>query len=92
MKIKSITYAGRADVYNMEVEGTHDFAVENGTIVHNCYDEVRYLCMARPIVPRKNMMKPKLLLPVDDPLNMIERPIITTPYDSLGKVFNNMYR
>ena len=51
------------------------------------YDETRYICMARPIKPRKNMMPKKILTPQDDPLNMIERPIVTTPYDSLGKVF-----
>ena len=87
MKIKSIKYAGKADVYNMEVEGTHDFAIENGIIAHNCYDEVRYMLMAKPIIPRRNMMPQKKLLMLDDPLNMIERPIVTTPYDSLGRIF-----
>ena len=53
MKIKSITPAGRSDVFNMEVEVTHDFAVgKAGAIVHNCYDEWRYMCMSRPIAPR----------------------------------------
>lgn len=31
------------DVYNMEVIGTHNFAVNGGVIVHNCMDECRYL-------------------------------------------------
>ena len=31
------------DVYNMEVMGTHNFAVNGGVIVHNCMDEARYL-------------------------------------------------
>ena len=31
------------DVYNMEVMGTHNFAVNGGVIVHNCMDETRYL-------------------------------------------------
>ena len=30
------------DVYNMEVIGTHNFAVNGGVIVHNCMDDVRY--------------------------------------------------
>ena len=90
MKIKSIYYSGKADVYNMEVDETHNFAIGNGVITHNCYDEVRYMCMARPIKARKNMMPKKIWTPQDDPLNMIERPIITTPYDSLGRVFNNI--
>ena len=30
------------DVYNMEVMGTHNFAVNGGVIVHNCMDDIRY--------------------------------------------------
>lgn len=41
-KIKSITYLGKEDVYNMEVEGHHNFSVNGGLIVHNCYDSVGY--------------------------------------------------
>lgn len=52
MKVKRVLYAGRADVYNMEVEDTHDFVIQGGVISHNCADEVRYFCMARPIKPR----------------------------------------
>lgn len=51
MKIKSIRYAGKADVFNMEVEDTHDFVIQGGIISHNCADEWRYMCMARPIKP-----------------------------------------
>ena len=32
------------DVYNMEVMGTHNFAVNGGVIVHNCMDDIRYFC------------------------------------------------
>lgn len=49
MKIKSIYPSGNADVYNMEVSDTHSFLVENGFVVHNCYDETRYACMSRPM-------------------------------------------
>lgn len=52
MKVKSVSYAGKADVFNMEVDETHDFVIQGGVISHNCADEVRYLCMARPIKPR----------------------------------------
>lgn len=52
MRVKSIRPAGRADVYNMEVAETHDFAVNGGVIVHNCYDECRYVCMKNPIAAR----------------------------------------
>lgn len=51
MRVKAIRPAGAADVYNLEVEETHDFAVESGIIVHNCYDELRYVCMKNPISP-----------------------------------------
>lgn len=66
MKVKSVSFAGYADVYNMEVEETHDFAVESGIIAHNCYDELRYVCMKNPIAPRDN--KPPRLV-VYDPLS-----------------------
>lgn len=52
MKVKSISYAGKADVYNMEVEDTHSFVIQGGVISHNCADEVRYFCMSRPIKAR----------------------------------------
>ena len=32
------------DGYNMEVIGTHNFAVNCGVIVHNCMDDIRYFC------------------------------------------------
>ena len=43
-KIKNIRYVGRHNVYNMEVEGCHNFSVNGGLIVHNCIDAVRYAC------------------------------------------------
>lgn len=57
MRIKSIKYAGKADVYNMEVEETHDFVIQGGVISHNCADETRYMCMANPIKPVKPVEK-----------------------------------
>lgn len=65
-RIKSIKKAGRADVYNMEVEDTHDFVIQGGVIAHNCPDEVRYMCMSRPIKPIIPE-KPRIML--NDPLN-----------------------
>lgn len=67
MKVKSIEAAGFADVYNMEVEDTHDFAVENGVIVHNCFDTMRYVCAANPISSvAPEVVKPKIYNPLDD--------------------------
>ena len=42
VEIEEIRVIGRADVYNMEVKGTHNFAVNGGVIVHNCMDSTRY--------------------------------------------------
>jgi len=66
MKIKSITYAGKADVYNMEVEDTHSFVIQGGVISHNCADEVRYMCMSRPVSP---IIPQKRDAIISDPLN-----------------------
>lgn len=66
MKVKAIRLAGAADVYNLEVEETHDFAVESGIIVHNCYDELRYVCMKNPISPRPRPVEtPRPYNPLD---------------------------
>lgn len=66
MKVKSVTYAGKADVYNMEVDETHDFVIQGGMIAHNCADEVRYMCMLNPINPPKAPLpKPKEYDPLD---------------------------
>lgn len=46
--IKSITYLGKQDVYNMEVEKYHNFSINGGLIVHNSMDEIRYYIMSRP--------------------------------------------
>jgi hypothetical protein len=45
--------AGKADVFCLVADGTHCFAVDGGLIVHNCYDEVRYAAMLRPVKPRR---------------------------------------
>ena len=69
MKVKSVRRAGRADVYNMEVEETHDFVIQGGVISPNCADAWRYFCMSRTV---KTMLavpeKPQWI----DPLNMME--------------------
>ena len=51
MRIKSVSYAGKADVFNMEVEDTHNFVIQGGVIAHNCADSVRYFLMSKPIKP-----------------------------------------
>lgn len=50
--IKSIRKIGRADVYNMEVDDNHNFAVEGGLIVHNCMDATRYFVKTMRIIKK----------------------------------------
>lgn len=38
----------RKPVYNLHVPGPNNFALENGLIVHNCYDETGYAIVSRP--------------------------------------------
>lgn len=43
MKVKRIVRLDkRADVYDLEVVKYHNFAVNDGIIVHNCIDATRY--------------------------------------------------
>ncbi len=67
MKVKRITYAGKQDVYNMEVKDTHNYVVNGGIVAHNCYDECRYFFMSRPIVVKDPVIVPrKVYDPLDD--------------------------
>ena len=70
MKIRTSRRAGRADVFNMEVEDTHDFVIQGGVISHNCADEWRYMCMSRPVAP---ILREEKKTPWADPLNQYER-------------------
>lgn len=47
--IKAIRKIGKADVYNMEVDDNHNFAIEGGLIVHNCMDALRYFVKTKHI-------------------------------------------
>lgn len=70
MKIKSVSYAGKMDVYNMEVDDTHDFVVQGGIISHNCADEARYFCMSRPVKPLRPVEQKPIIF---DPLNQFSK-------------------
>ena len=43
MKIKSKTYIGKHDVYDVINSKTQNFILENGVIAHNCLDESNFL-------------------------------------------------
>ena len=70
MKVKSVTAAGKSDVYNMEVDDTHNFVIQGGAIAHNCADEWRYMLMSRPIEPQPVREKQPA---VYDPLNQFTK-------------------
>lgn len=53
VRVKSVRPIGTADVYNMEVESHHNFAVDGGFIVHNCMDAMRYFVMQ--VIKRRNV-------------------------------------
>lgn len=70
MKVKSITREGKADVFNMEVEETHNFVIQGKVISHNCADAIRYVMMARPIKAPREKAKEEFHY---DPLNQFVR-------------------
>lgn len=53
-KVVSIRAAGYENVYNMEVEDNHNFAVNGGFIVHNCMDSIRYFVKTARIVQKRH--------------------------------------
>ena len=63
VKVKSVKYIGKADVYNMEVDRHHNFSINGGIIVHNCYDGLTYgICAyhaskSKALEPEKNKMQ-----------------------------------
>jgi hypothetical protein len=56
-EIKSIKRVNPEPVYNMEVEDNHNFAVNDGLIVHNCMDACRYFVKTVKIVKPKSNYK-----------------------------------
>ena len=56
--IKAIQKIVTADVYNMEVEDNHNFAIEGGLIVHNCMDAMRYFVKTKKIAKIKTDYNP----------------------------------
>lgn len=45
-RIVAIRYFGKRPVYNMEVDGLHNFITAGGTVLHNC-DALRYFAISR---------------------------------------------
>ena len=42
VRLESMTKLKNEDVFNMEVEDNHNFVINDGLIVHNCIDSIRY--------------------------------------------------
>lgn len=55
--VVSVRKIGKADVYNMEVEDNHNFAIEGGMIVHNCMDAMRYFVRTEKLAKVKRETK-----------------------------------
>jgi len=51
-KVTSVHVIGYEDVYNMEVEDNHNFAVADGLIVHNCMDAMRYFVKTKRVIKK----------------------------------------
>lgn len=53
--VKAVEIETCEDVYNMEVADNHNFAVNDGLIVHNCMDSTRYFVKTmRLLKPQTN--------------------------------------
>lgn len=58
--IKKIEHIGKEDVYNMEVEDNHNFAINGGLIVHNCMDDTRYFVKTKRLAKIRREYNPIL--------------------------------
>ena len=46
--------SGKRSVYNLHVpDGPHNYVIAGGVVVHNCYDELAYVCRSRPYLLTK---------------------------------------
>lgn len=70
IKVKSVKYIGKQDVYNMEVAKHHNFSVNGGLIVHNCIDSLRYALSVEMGIVRNmdNDGKPQFALSGGSPI------------------------
>ena len=78
----SISPAGKADVFNMEVDDTHNFVIQGGVIAHNCADSIRYFCMMNPIPERSNGVN---LRNISDPLDQFKETNNNTYFGSIRR-------
>ena len=60
VRIKSVEYIGKEDVYNMEVRDHHNYSVAGGFIIHNCIDATRYAFVADMMTRKTTDTKTKI--------------------------------
>lgn len=60
-KVMKIEFDGYEDVYNIEVENHHNFAVNGGFIVHNCMDSMRYALLNQHTKSQAKIYKNKYI-------------------------------
>lgn len=70
-RVISVKRIGEEPVYNLEVDGTHCFAINGGFIVHNC-EALRYGLMTRPSPAKRKEAERKHLIAID-PLTPLPR-------------------
>ena len=56
-KITDYKSLGNYDVYNMEVDDNHNFAINGGLIVHNCVDSARYFVKTMHIAENRKRIQ-----------------------------------
>lgn len=69
--VAKIEFDGYEDVYNMEVEDNHNFAVADGLIVHNCMDAVRYFVRTKKLGRIKQADDGDIIVSAGNVANMI---------------------
>jgi hypothetical protein len=56
--VKAVEIETCEDVYNMEVADNHNFAINDGLIVHNCMDSTRYFVKTMKLMKPQTKYKP----------------------------------
>ena len=81
-KVISVKHVGHEPVYNLEVEDTHCFAINEGFIVHNC-EAFRYGLMSRPSPVSAGIKESKARILRFDPLSEPKDRVIQGGYFGL---------
>lgn len=61
VKIVGIEEDTQEDVFNMEVDDNHNFAINGGLVVHNCMDDTRYFVKTMKVAIPKTQYTPSYM-------------------------------